>query len=304
MAPFPLISGIDWLVKANINLVCKDNQIVPVFIKDVEQEDVIAKTDESIPEEEKRSLPSEEFFQDLARDLSAVRRKGSVRFRIRKVVEVPGESLRMLKESVPINFIGTGIVWFGFSAEPSKTWVVPSALVSFKNGKAKVLLLNLESKSVILKRRNCVIFIDLDLDAQIAVIPMEQKKKLNDRAAKPARMSCAAVRGYLRAAIRGDVNTGPNLSPAEKDKVLELLDQHRRCLPSKETQLGRALGIQHNIDTGNSRPITSRPYRISQFERRIISEKVNEMLKSGVIQPSNSPWSSPVSSCKKEIRRV
>ena len=114
MAPFPLISGIDWLVKANINLVCKDNQIVPVFIKDVEQEDVIAKTDESIPEEEKRSLLSEEFFQDLARDLSAVRRKGSVRFRIRKVVEVPGESLRMLKGSIPINFTGTGIVRFGF----------------------------------------------------------------------------------------------------------------------------------------------------------------------------------------------
>ncbi|EFX63612.1 hypothetical protein DAPPUDRAFT_119063 [Daphnia pulex] len=281
MAPFPWILGIDWLVKANINLVCKDNQIVPVFIKDVEQEADIAKTDASIPEEEKRSLPSEEFFQELARDLPAVRRKGSVRFRIRKAVEVPGESLRMLKGSIPINFTGTGIVRFGFSAEPSKTWVVPSALVSFKNGKAKVPLLNLESKSVILKRRNCVIFIDLDLDAQIAVIPTEQKKKSNDRAARPARMSCAAVGGYLRAAIRGDVNTGPNLSQAEKDKVLELLDQHRRCLPSEETQLGRAVGIQHNIDTGNSRPITSRPYRISQFERRIISEKVNEMLKSG-----------------------
>jgi hypothetical protein len=42
--------GIDWLVKANINLVCKDNQIVPVFIKDVEQEADIAKTNASIPE--------------------------------------------------------------------------------------------------------------------------------------------------------------------------------------------------------------------------------------------------------------
>jgi hypothetical protein len=94
------------------------------------------------------------------------------------------------------------------------------------------------------------------------------------------------------------VNTGPNLSPAEKDKVLELLNQHRRRLPSEE--LGRALGIQHNIDTGNSLPITSRPCRISQFERRIISEKVNEMLKSGVVQPSNSPWSSPVVLVKKK----
>ncbi len=175
MAAFPLILGIDWLVKVNINLVCKDNQIVPVFIKEIEQKADIAKTDASIPEEEKRSLPSEEFFQELARELPAVRRKGSVRFKIRKAIDVPGESLRMLKGSIQINFTGTAIVRFGFSAEPSKTWVVPSALVSFKNGKAKVPLLNLESKSVILKRRNCVIFIDLDLDAQIAVIPTEKK---------------------------------------------------------------------------------------------------------------------------------
>lgn len=122
-------------------------------------------------------------------------------------------------------------------------------------------MLNLESKSVTLniKRRNCVIFIDLGLDAQIAVIPTEQKeeKESNDGAAKPARMSCAVVREYLRATIRGDLNTGPNLSGAEKEKVFELLNQYRRCLPSEETQLVRALDIQHNIDTGNSRPITS-----------------------------------------------
>lgn len=257
MAPFPLILGADWLGKANISLVCKDNQIVPVFIKDVVKE-------AAIPDEVKGPLPSEEFFQYLARDMPAIRRKGSVQFSIKKAVEVTGESLRMLKGSVPINFTGTGIVRFGFSAEPSKTWVVPSALVSFKNGKAKVPLLNLESKPVIIRRRSCVIFIDFDLDAQIAVVPTEQKEDniSNEGVKRPVRMSCAAVRGYVRAAIRGDVNTGPSLSATERERVLELLDQHRRCVPSEVAQLGRATKIQHNIDTGNSRPITSRSYRI------------------------------------------
>jgi len=59
MAPFPLILGADWLGKANISLVCKDNQIVPVFIKHVEKE-------AAIPDEVKEPLPSEEFFQNLA----------------------------------------------------------------------------------------------------------------------------------------------------------------------------------------------------------------------------------------------
>jgi hypothetical protein len=266
-----------------------------VFIKDVGKE-------AAIPDEVKGPLPSEEFFQDLAKDLPVMRRKGFVKFSIKKAVEVPGESLRMLEGSVPINFTGTGIVRFGFSAEPSKTSVVPSALVSFKNGKAKVPLLNLESKPVMIRRRNCVIFIDFDLDAQIAVVPTEQKedKTSKGRVKRPVRMSCAAVRGFVRAAIRGDVNTGPNLSATERERVLELLDQHRRCLPSEVNQLGRATKIQHNIDTGNSCPITSRAYRVSQFERKLIAEKVSEMLKNGVIQLSNSPWSSPVVLVKKK----
>ena len=153
-----------------------------------------------------------------------------------------------------------------------------------------------------IRRRNCVIFIDFDLDPQIAVVPTEQKedKTSKGRVKRPVRMSCAAVRGFVRAAIRGDVNTGPNLSATERERVLELLDQHRRCLPSEVNQLGRATKIQHNIDTGNSCPITSRAYRVSQFERKLIAEKVSKMLKNGVIQLSNSPWSSPVVLVKKK----
>jgi hypothetical protein len=42
------------------------------------------------------------------------------------------------------------------------------------------------------------------------------------------------------------------------------------------------------IDTGDSRPVKRRPYRIS------VHLKVNDMLDRGLIQLSNSPWSSPI----------
>ncbi|KAK4009468.1 hypothetical protein OUZ56_018581 [Daphnia magna] len=149
---------------------------------------------------------------------------------MKKSVEVPGESLRMLKGSVPINFTGTGIVRAlknlggAFRLSFVQEWEGQSPIVEF----------------------------GIKADAEIAVVPTEQKEETdsNDGAARPMRMSCAAVRGYLRATIHEDVNTGPNLSGAEKEKVFELLDQHRRCLPSEETQLGRVMEIQHNIDTG------------------------------------------------------
>ena len=41
-------------------------------------------------------------------------------------------------------------------------------------------------------------------------------------------------------------------------------------------------------------PINCNPYRVSHKEREVVREHVKSMLESDVIEPSNSPWSSPV----------
>ncbi|GFX54949.1 CCHC-type domain-containing protein [Trichonephila clavipes] len=46
--------------------------------------------------------------------------------------------------------------------------------------------------------------------------------------------------------------------------------------------------------TGDHAPINQRAYRVSPTERRIIHEEVQKMLDEGIVQPSESPWSSPV----------
>ena len=51
---------------------------------------------------------------------------------------------------------------------------------------------------------------------------------------------------------------------------------------------------EHNIDTGDSKPINQKPRRVSPEQRRIIRTTIDELLKAGIIQPSRSPWSSPV----------
>ncbi|GFV33931.1 transposon Ty3-I Gag-Pol polyprotein [Trichonephila clavipes] len=48
------------------------------------------------------------------------------------------------------------------------------------------------------------------------------------------------------------------------------------------------------IFTGDHAPINQRAYRVSPTERRIIHEEVQKMLDEGIVQPSESPWSSPV----------
>lgn len=67
-----------------------------------------------------------------------------------------------------------------------------------------------------------------------------------------------------------------------------------------EKQLGGAASVSHSIDTGEHHPINSVPYRASVGERAAIEEKINELLKKGVIHPSRSPWSFPVVMVKKK----
>jgi len=56
----------------------------------------------------------------------------------------------------------------------------------------------------------------------------------------------------------------------------------------------------HMIDTGNEKPINQVPYRAGYYERGIIEEQVQKMLKDGIISESKSPWASPVVLVKKK----
>ena len=52
--------------------------------------------------------------------------------------------------------------------------------------------------------------------------------------------------------------------------------------------------VEHKINTGDANPINSAPYRCSPKEREAIREQISKMLKDRIIQPSTSPWASPV----------
>lgn len=58
--------------------------------------------------------------------------------------------------------------------------------------------------------------------------------------------------------------------------------------------------VAHNINTENASPTSVPIRRQSQPENDEISHLVDDMLKQGIIQPSHSPWSSPVVIVKKE----
>lgn len=84
-----------------------------------------------------------------------------------------------------------------------------------------------------------------------------------------------------------------NLNESQKQIANDLIDQLSEISFSKKG-LGRTSLITHHIDTGNTEPIRQRYYRMSPEKQRIITEQVEEMLALDVVEPCESPWSSPV----------
>ena len=85
-----------------------------------------------------------------------------------------------------------------------------------------------------------------------------------------------------------------DLSSREKKKVEVLLKQHAEVFASRSQPFGRTDLVTHSISTEVTQPI-KQPVRRPPFHLRDEAQKeVTKMLDQGVIEPSESPWASPV----------
>ena len=84
---------------------------------------------------------------------------------------------------------------------------------------------------------------------------------------------------------------GDHLTNDEKRRLFYLLRRFKFMFRKKP---GRTDVVQHEIDTGTSKPIRGGRYRQSEKERTIIRDIVKDMEKMGVVRPSKSPWGASV----------
>lgn len=62
---------------------------------------------------------------------------------------------------------------------------------------------------------------------------------------------------------------------------------------------GRTNFLEHDVDVGNASPVKQSPYRLNPVKRDIVDKEIKYMLEHDLIQPSVSPWSSPIVLVKK-----
>lgn len=84
-----------------------------------------------------------------------------------------------------------------------------------------------------------------------------------------------------------------NLSPQQKHELENVISLFSD-IDTEKVGLGRTHLAEHNIDTGDAKPIKQKYYRLSPEKLRLLNDDLDRMLKLGVVEKSNSPWNSPV----------
>lgn len=107
----------------------------------------------------------------------------------------------------------------------------------------------------------------------------------------PLHISINTLSSYDQDFLR-DLNIHESdLDSDQISQLQQLLLKYRACFNEKP---GRTSIIRHHIDTGDTKPIKLRPYRVSPARQRIISQQIQQMLQDGIIEPANGPYAAPV----------
>ena len=94
-----------------------------------------------------------------------------------------------------------------------------------------------------------------------------------------------------------DVCVGAGLNGEQRNEVVEVLRRYEEIF----TEIpGKAGVIEHNIDLTDDRPNRCKPYPLPHAKRGEIREEIKNMMNTGIVRESSSPYASPLVVVKKK----
>ncbi|UYV65014.1 K02A2.6-like [Cordylochernes scorpioides] len=107
----------------------------------------------------------------------------------------------------------------------------------------------------------------------------------------------SATNKVLKELLEG---TREGLNGIQQKKLEHLLCQYEDVFATSPKDVGRTNVTQHRIDTGGATPVKQLPRRLPMTRRDEVAKLIEEMAEQDVIEPSSSPWASPVVLVKKK----
>ena len=84
------------------------------------------------------------------------------------------------------------------------------------------------------------------------------------------------------------------LSEDQRGQFVSLVTEYEDIFAKDSSDLGKTGLLEHTIDTGDCKPVKQPPRRVPPYKREVIDQQIDELLATGRVEPSQSPWSSPV----------
>ena len=109
-------------------------------------------------------------------------------------------------------------------------------------------------------------------------------------------INSATTQRMLPETVKPDSFTPPKyqLDAAIQQQLDSLLRTFKDQFAKDEMTIGTTLLTQMSIDTGDSDPVSQKPYPIAMKHYNWVKEEIDKLLEAGVIRNSHSSWSAPI----------
>ena len=109
-------------------------------------------------------------------------------------------------------------------------------------------------------------------------------------------INSATTQQMLPETVKPDPFTPPKyqLNSTIQQQLDNLLGTFKDQFTKDETTIGTTLLTQMSIDTGDSDPVSQKPYPVAMKYYNWVKEEIDKLLEAGVIRNSHSSWSMPI----------
>ena len=173
-------------------------------------------------------------------------------------------------------------------------------VVNIENGKTVYRLINPSEAMVTLKAKQIVATIS-EVDSESISEVGKDSVHVDPNNTEEVNQVCLDNTNYVQIAKDLGIELdNADLSDSQKLQLMELIGKNRSVFAKDITELGTTDIIHHTIETGDARPVSQNYYRHNPLVKEEIEKQTKEMLQSDIIEPSTSPWTSPVVMVKKK----
>lgn len=202
-------------------------------------------------------------------------------------IEVPGQSEAVLPVKIPQGFHAKCAI-----IEPTElglnNLIVARSVVQPLGNRTLCKVLNPTNAAVRLNRGDIISKISPLTDQILCEL-----SEFNENS-EISRNDDVPIETCREALKKKDIKIGGNdLTESQQNKLIRLLYDNLDIFASSLSELPGTDLVKHHIDTGDSKPVRLRAYRQTPQVKREMQKQVDDMLKSGIIEESDSPWSSP-----------